>query len=76
MFKVNRDGSFKDRSSSPELSDAGLPFGIFEPGAHMMLLHTQGVLEVLAHAVLVVIQLIWVSDPNLGRLMFIELVLY
>ena len=76
MLKVNCYGSFKDRSSSAKLSYTGFPFGILEPGAHMMLLHAQGVLEVLTHAVLVVIQLIRVCDPHLGRLMFVELVLY
>ena len=41
----------------------------------MMLLHAQRVLEVLPHAILVVVELVWVGDSHLGRLVLIELVL-
>jgi len=40
-----------------------------------MLLHAQRVLKVFPHAVLVVIQLVWICNSNLRWLVLIELVL-
>ena len=75
MLKVDGDGTLKNGSSTLKFANLGLPLGILKPGSHVLLLHTQGILEALAHAVLVVFKLLGVCNPNFGWAMFIKLVL-
>ena len=75
VLEVYCNSSLEYGARPSELAYAGLPFGIFQPGAHVVFLHAQRVLKVLPHAVLVVVQLVRVSDPHFGWLVFIKLVL-
>ena len=75
MLEVYRDCSLENGPCPSELTNAGLPLCVFQPGAHVVFLHTEGVLKVLPHTVLVVIEFVGVRDSDLGWLMLIQLVL-